>query len=66
MAKEKVVRFKLYINGEFVESMDGSTREIYNPANGEVIASAQEATVEDTRKAIQAARKAFDQGPWHD
>lgn len=65
-AKGKAERLKLYVNGEFVESAGGSTREIYNPANGRVVALAQEATVEDTRKAIRAARKAFDQGPWHD
>ncbi len=65
MAKEKIERLKLYINGEFVESENGSTRDIYNPANGQVVALAQEATVEDSRKAVQAARKAFDQDPWH-
>lgn len=64
--KATVERLKLYINGEFVESEGRATREIYNPANGEVIALAQDATVEDTRKAIRTARKAFDQGPWHE
>ena len=64
--KKNLERLKLYIDGGFVESEKGSTRDIYNPANGQVIALAQEATVEDTRKAIRAARKAFDQGPWHD
>ena len=65
-AKGELAGLELYIDGEFVKSAGGSTREIYNPANDQVIAMAQEATVEDTRKAIQAARKAFDQGPWHD
>lgn len=65
-AKRSTDKLKLYIDGEFIESERGSTREIYNPANGQVIALAQEATVEDTRKAIKAARAAFDQGPWHD
>lgn len=65
-AKGERERLKLYINGEFVESEGGATREIYNPANGRVVALAQEATVEDTRRAIQAARQAFDRGPWRD
>lgn len=65
-AKSSAGRLKLYINGEFVESEGGAPREIYNPANGEVIALAQDATVEDTRKAIRAARKAFDQVPWYE
>lgn len=66
MSEKKVERLKLYINGDFVESKTGSTREIHNPANSQVIALAQEATVEVTRTAIRAARKAFDQGPWRD
>ncbi|WP_132745798.1 aldehyde dehydrogenase family protein [Scopulibacillus darangshiensis] len=54
----------LYINGEFVESVSGRTFKTYNPVNGEVLATVSEAIDEDVNKAVNAARKAFDDGPW--
>ncbi|WP_449537380.1 aldehyde dehydrogenase family protein [Ferdinandcohnia sp. Marseille-Q9671] len=67
--REKVEAFlngskKLYINGEFVESASGKTFESYNPATGEVLATVYEAGPEDIDRAVKAARKAFDEGPW--
>src|SRR5690606_30583701 len=67
--REKVESFlkgtkKLYINGEFVESASGKTFESYNPATGEVLATVSEAGAEDIDRAVKAARKAFDEGPW--
>ncbi len=65
----KVVDFlkgtkKLFINGEFVDSQSGKTFETYNPANGEVLAYVNEAQAEDVDKAVIAAKKAFEEGPW--
>lgn len=67
--REKVESFlkgtkKLYINGEFVESASEKTFESYNPATGEVLATVSEAGPEDIDRAVRAARKAFDEGPW--
>ena len=67
--KEKVERFlngqkKLFINGEFVESTSQKTFDTYNPATGEVLATVFEAGPEDIDRAVKAARKAFDEGPW--
>ncbi|MFT4413040.1 aldehyde dehydrogenase family protein [Fredinandcohnia humi] len=67
--REKVESFlsgtkKLYINGEFVESVSGKTFESYNPATGEVLATVYESGPEDIDRAVKAARKAFDEGPW--
>ncbi|HWO97043.1 MAG TPA: aldehyde dehydrogenase family protein, partial [Bacillus sp. (in: firmicutes)] len=56
--------YHLIINGEKVESSNGATFKTYNPATGEVIAEVAKATKEDTEKAIQAARNAFDFGKW--
>ncbi|MGZ4160459.1 MAG: aldehyde dehydrogenase family protein, partial [Neobacillus sp.] len=56
--------YHLIINGEKVESSNGITFKTYNPATGEVIAEVAKATKEDTEKAIQAARNAFDHGKW--
>jgi len=54
--------FPLFINGEFKESK--LKKDIYNPATGEVIASVSMADKEDALSAIEAAREAFDKGPW--
>ncbi|ASK64351.1 betaine-aldehyde dehydrogenase [Virgibacillus phasianinus] len=52
----------MYINGEWVDAKSNETRDIINPYNQEVIATAAEGNEEDTRAAIQAARVAFDEG----
>ncbi len=57
-------KYLLYIGGEFCEASDGKVFKAMNPANGEVIAEISEATVDDTRAAIDSARKAFDSGVW--
>ncbi len=59
-----MINLKMYMNGEWVEAKSGKTRDIINPANGEVIAKAAEGDVEDARHAIQVAREAFDSGEW--
>ncbi|NMA35399.1 MAG: aldehyde dehydrogenase family protein, partial [Clostridiaceae bacterium] len=60
----KSTPYELYIDGAFVPSASGRTFDMVNPANGEVFATAYEGGTEDCEKAIQAARKAFDEGPW--
>jgi aldehyde dehydrogenase (NAD+) len=48
-----------YIDGAFVESHGREVMEINNPTRGEVIARVTLADVEDTRRAIAAAKRAF-------
>ncbi|RBW68519.1 aldehyde dehydrogenase family protein [Bacillus taeanensis] len=55
---------KMYINGEWVLSESNQTKEVINPANGEVIGTLTDGSVEDTKKAIEAARKAFYDNGW--
>jgi len=55
---------KMYIDGKWVESVSGKTREIINPYDSSVIAVVAEGVREDSIKAIAAARKAFDSGIW--
>lgn len=55
---------KMYINGQFVESKSGDTFESVNPATGETLAHIYKAGVEEVEIAVNAARKAFDEGPW--
>ncbi|MBI4894261.1 MAG: aldehyde dehydrogenase family protein [Candidatus Aenigmarchaeota archaeon] len=56
--------YKMFVNGEWVESGSGETFEVFNPANGKAIAGVQKGTKEDAKSAIDAARHAFDKGPW--
>ncbi|KDP33652.1 hypothetical protein JCGZ_07223 [Jatropha curcas] len=63
--KTPTIKFtKLFINGEFVDSISGKTFETIDPTNGEVIARVAEGDKEDIDLAVKAARDAFDNGPW--
>ncbi|KAE8764246.1 aldehyde dehydrogenase family protein [Georgenia thermotolerans] len=54
----------LFIDGRWVPAASGETREIRNPADGELVGVVAEAGAEDTEAAIAAARAAFDGGAW--
>ncbi|HAT1595679.1 TPA: aldehyde dehydrogenase family protein [Legionella pneumophila] len=56
--------YEMYIDGKFTLAKSGATRDIIDPANGELIAKVPESTKEDAICAIKAARKAFDEGEW--
>ena len=51
-----------FIDGEFVDPVDGQTEPVLNPATGEVIAQAPMSTAADVDRAVKAARGAF--GGW--
>ena len=55
---------QLLIDGKFVNASSGKTFDTFNPATEEKITSVQEADANDVDKAVRAARKAFDEGPW--
>ncbi|HWO97919.1 MAG TPA: aldehyde dehydrogenase family protein [Bacillus sp. (in: firmicutes)] len=57
-------KYQLFINGKWVDAISGKTFESINPGTGEVNAVVSEAGVEDVNLAVQAARKAFESGPW--
>ena len=50
---------QMFIAGELCDSARGQTTEIRNPATGELVDTVPKATVEDTRRAIDAAHRAF-------
>jgi acyl-CoA reductase-like NAD-dependent aldehyde dehydrogenase len=56
-------RFKMYIGGEFVEALSGSTFASGNPYTGKDWAVVPDGSVDDVDRAVQAARAALD-GPW--
>jgi len=49
-----------FIDGEFVDPVEGRTEDILNPATGEVMATAPLSTAADVDRAVAAARRAFD------
>ncbi len=55
---------KMLIDGRWRESVSGKTFATVNPATEEVIAEVAEGDAADVDLAVQAARKAFDSGPW--
>lgn len=55
---------KLLIDGEFVDAASGKTFPTIDPRSEQVIAHVAEGDVEDVNRAVRAARKAFDHGPW--
>jgi len=60
----KVKQTKMLIDGKWVESASGKRFDTINPATGEVIAKVAEADKADVDKAVKAARRAFEKGPW--
>ena len=55
---------QLFINGQWVDAASGKTFETPTPATGETLARIAEGDVEDINRAVTAARRAFDSGPW--
>jgi len=62
--KPQLKTYKNYINHEWVASR--KTRQVVNPFNGQPIATVAESSKKDVDDAIDAARAAFDRGPWRD
>jgi len=56
--------YRLYIEGEFVGNESGKTFPVYDPSTEEVLAEVVEASAVEVDLAVQAARRAFDSGPW--
>jgi aldehyde dehydrogenase (NAD+) len=55
---------KLLINNQWVDPVEGKTFDTLNPATGEVVAKVSAGTAKDIDKAVKAARKALESGPW--
>ena len=56
-------KYKMFIDGEWVDSESKKTFETLNPENNEPWAVAPEASAKDVDKAVKAAQKAFE-GEW--
>lgn len=59
-----VQTFPLFINGKWEPASSQETFDVFNPANGQLVAKVAKGTVADVDKAVQAARDAFDNTEW--
>ncbi len=55
---------RLLIDNQWVDAAEGGVFETLNPATGEVIAEVAAGTAADVDRAVKAARRALDEGPW--
>ena len=58
-------RHQLLIGGEPADAADGRTFETLDPATGQAITEVALGGAEDVDRAVRAARRAFEEGPWH-
>ncbi len=64
MVEVKVQLYHMFINGEWVASETKMTHDVINPATSHVIAKVPKGGADDAKKAVDAAREAFDKGRW--
>lgn len=55
---------RLFIDGKFVDAVDGKRFTTYNPATGKPIAEMSSGTAKDIDLAVKAARRAYKSGVW--
>jgi aldehyde dehydrogenase (NAD+) len=56
--------YRLVIGGDLVDAASGETFDSIDPSTGEAFARVAKAGPEDVGRATEAARAAFDEGPW--
>jgi aldehyde dehydrogenase (NAD+) len=64
VARPKIQQTQCFIGGQWTPAASGKTFETINPATEEVIAQVAEGDAADVDRAVAAARKAFESGPW--
>ena len=55
---------RAYINGKYVDAIDGAKFENINPATGETLCSVAKCNHKDVDLAVKVSRKAFESGVW--
>lgn len=50
---------QMFINGEWVDAVDGESYPVHNPANGEVVDTVPKGNARDVEKAVASAQAAF-------
>jgi len=64
IAKKLKFEGRAYINGKYLDAIDGSKFENINPATGETLCSVAKCNHKDVDAAVKVARKAFESGVW--
>jgi 1-pyrroline dehydrogenase len=59
-----VSKHQNFVGGEWVDAAEGGTMEVINPATGETIAEVPRGTQADVDRAVEAAKKAYEE--WRD
>ena len=57
-------KYKMYIGGEFSDSVSGRWMDSENPFSGDVWAKVAQGNAQDADRAVQVAHQAFTHGPW--
>jgi aldehyde dehydrogenase (NAD+) len=57
-------KYQMYIDGRYVDAASGKWFDSYNPFTGKVWSQVAEGGAEDVDRAVQAAHRAFTEGPW--
>ena len=55
---------QMYIDGKWVDALDGGRLDVLDPSTGGVVATVPDAKAEDVDLAVRAARRTFDAGTW--
>lgn len=55
---------KMLIDGQWVSSQSGACMDVINPSNGQVLVQESLGGAHEVDLAVQAARRAFESGPW--
>ena len=64
IAKKLKFEGRAYINGKYVDAIDGKKFKNINPATGETLCSVAECNHKDVDLAVKVSRKAFKSGAW--
>ena len=57
-------KFDLFIDGKWTSGESTEVIDVIDPATEESVGQVPEASTKDAAHAIEAARRAFDEGPW--
>ena len=55
---------QLLIDGKWRDAADGATAPTFDPTTEEVVTTAAKASAQDAHAAVDAAHRAFEDGPW--
>ena len=55
---------QMFVDGTWTDALDGKRFDVFDPATGEVVATVPDAQRRDVERAVDAARRLFDDGSW--